>query len=393
MSQQPDHSNLDIMTRLAHEGRHPDQQFGFVNPPVIHGSTVLYPDLETMQAGGQPYTYGRRGNPTSRSLEEALTELEGGAGSVLLPSGLAACSTALLSVLNSGDHLLMIDSVYEPVRHLCDTVLVRMGITTTYYDPLIGADISSLITPQTRAIYVEAPGSLTFEMPDIAAIVAAAKTAGLRLLMDNTWATPVFFRPLDHGFDLSISAGTKYLVGHSDAIFGSVTANAEAFGPLKETHGSLGLCASPDDIFLALRGLRTLGVRLQRHQDSALKVARWLTGRPEVKRVLHPALPGHPGHALWARDFTGSSGLFSFVTEEAPFAAVKALLNGLKLFGLGYSWGGFESLAILSKPARIRTASEWTEKGHLIRLHIGLEDAGDLIADLEAGLDRFSAAT
>ncbi|ODN70326.1 cystathionine beta-lyase [Methylobrevis pamukkalensis] len=378
-------------TRLAHAGRWPREQHGFVNPPVYHGSTVTFPDVETMLSGRQRYVYGRRGNPTAAGLESALTELEGAAGTVLVPSGLAAVSTALLSCLSAGDHLLMIDTAYHPTRHLCDTTLKRYGIETSYFDPLVGEGIAALIRPETKAVYLEAPGSLTFEMPDIPAIAAAAKARGLTLLMDNTWATPLFFRPLEHGIDLSIAAGTKYLVGHSDVMMGTVSASAAAWPALKATHGNLGLCAGPDDIYLALRGLRTMGVRLARHQESALAVAAWLADRPEVARVLHPGLAGDPGHAIWARDFAGACGLFSFVTRKAPLDAVKAMLDGLELFGLGYSWGGFESLAIVSDPRTTRSATTWTDEGHLIRLHIGLEDTDDLIADLAAGLERFSA--
>lgn len=386
-----DSQNVAIGTRLAHGGRDPRRQYGFVNPPVYHGSTVTFPDLDTMLRGAQPYHYGRRGSPTIDALASLLAELDGAAGAVLLPSGLAAITTALLSVVGAGDHLLMTDSCYQPGRHFCETVLRRMGVETTYYDPGVGAGIEALVRPATKAILLESPGSQTFEMQDVPAIVAVAKRHGIRTIADNTWATPLFFRPLDLGVDIALMAGTKYVVGHSDAMFGSIAANAQSFPLVKQAHGALGLCVGPDDINLALRGLRTMQVRLERHQASALRLARWLETRPEVARVIHPALESHPGHAIWKRDFTGSSGLFSFVTRPSSMKAVAAMLDGLALFGLGYSWGGFESLAIWADPRKSRTATEWSEPGHLIRLHVGLEDPADLQADLAAGLDRFAA--
>ncbi|HUG62886.1 MAG TPA: cystathionine beta-lyase, partial [Methylomirabilota bacterium] len=345
----------------------------------------------TMLSGKQPYVYGRRGTPTVDALASLLAELDGAAGVMLAPSGLSAVSTALLSVLGAGDHLLVTDSVYQPTRHLCQTVLSRLGIETTYYDPLIGAGIETLIRPNTKAIMMESPGSQTFEVQDVPAIVDVARRRGVRTVVDNTWATPLFFRPLDLGVDIALMAGTKYVGGHSDVMLGTIAANAEAFPALKQVHGSLGLCVGPDDINLSLRGLRTMKVRLDRHRSSAIEVAAWLGGRPEVARVLHPGLPGDPGHALWSRDFTGSSGLFSFVTTPCSFEAVRAMLDGLELFGLGYSWGGFESLAIVADPRKSRSATRWGDPGHLIRLHIGLEDPADLIADLTAGLDRLRA--
>lgn len=383
----------ETATRLSHGGRRPREQHGFVNPPVYHGSTVTFPDVDTMLSGRQRYVYGRRGNPTSDGLESLVAELEGAAGAVLAPSGLAAVSVALLSCLTSGDHLLMTDTAYQPTRHFCDKVLTRFGIETTYYDPTIGAGIAALFRPETRAVFTEAPGSQTFEMQDIPAIAGVAAAHGATVLMDNTWATPLFFRPLDHGVDLSIQAGTKYFVGHSDVMLGTVAASPRAWPALKAMHGDLGQCIGPDDAYLALRGMRTLEVRLARHQASALTIADWLAGRPEVARVLHPARPDDPGHAIWKRDFSGSSGLFGFVTRPAPLGAVKAMLDGLELFGLGYSWGGFESLAIVADPRKYRTATTWDEPGHLVRLNIGLEDPRDLIADLADGLDRFTAFT
>lgn len=379
-------------TLLAHKGRHPRDQHGFVNPPVYHGSTVTFPDVATMLSGRQRYTYGRHGSPTTDALEEVLAALEGAEGVVLCPSGLSAVTTAILAVAGAGDHILVVDSVYSPARRFCDGMAKRLGIETTYYDPALGADIESLIRPNTRAIYTETPGSLTFELQDIDALAAVARRHDLLVVTDNTWATPLLYKPLAHGADISLMAGTKYVVGHSDVLIGTVAAGPRAWKQLKEVRTDLGLSVGPDDVNLSLRGLRTMAVRLARHQESGIAVARWLEDRPEVARVLHPALPSHPQHALYARDFTGASGLFSFVTRPAPMKAVAAMLDGLAYFGLGYSWGGFESLAIVADPKKIRTATSWADDGHLIRLHIGLEDPADLIADLETGFARFNAA-
>lgn len=386
MSAPAKNSPQGLSTRLAHAGRSPDAHDGFVNPPVFHASTVLFPDTETMITGKQKYHYARRGNPTTDSLEDALCELEGAAGVKLASSGLNAISVALLSCLSSGDHLLITDSAYAPTRHLCETTLRRLGVEVDYYDPTIGAGISALFRPNTRAIMTEAPGSLTFEMQDIPAIVAAARAIDAFVLMDNTWATPCFFRPLDHGVDLSIQAGTKYIVGHSDAMLGTVAAGPRAWERLEETHGALGMHVAPDDVFLGLRGLRTMKVRLDRHMESALTVATWLQQRPEVAQVRYPALAGDSGHELWRRDFTGASGLFAFdFVEGTSDQAARAFLDALTLFGLGYSWGGFESLAIPVRLKGARSATPLPEGGPSIRLHIGLEDVADIQTDLEAG--------
>ena len=371
-------------TRLAHAGRDKSLTGPFVNPPVIHASTVLYDTVDQMQDGRQRYTYGRHGTPTSDALEAAVSEIEGAAGTVLCPSGLAASTVALLSCLSAGDRILIVDNVYGPVRRFAGSILARFGIETVYFDPAIGAGIEALFTDNTRAVYLEAPGSLTFEMQDVPAIAAVAHGHNATVLFDNTWATPIYFRPLDFGVDISIHAATKYLGGHSDVMLGTVAANAAAWPKLKETHKFLGIQVAPDDIFLGMRGLRTLAVRLERHYASALKVAGWLAGRPEVSRVLYPPLPSDPGHALWKRDMSGGCGLFGMVMRGWSEEQAKQFIDGLKLFGIGASWGGFESLAILAHVTWGRTAVPWKAEGPLIRLHIGLEDPDDLIADLEA---------
>jgi len=376
-------------TRIVSEGRMSDSHFGAVNTPVYRASTILYPDLAAIKANSQPYTYGRRGTPSTRSFEEAISALEGAARTVSVTSGVQAIGLAILSVCSAGDHLLMVDSCYEPTRTLCDRTLKRFGIQTSYYAP--GDDIGAHLKPNTRAVFCESPGSLTFEVQDIPAITKAAHahdngSGGAAVLMDNTWATPLFFRPLDHGVDLSIQAATKYIGGHADVMLGYVAANEKHAGRLHQVHGDLGLYASGDDCFLGLRGLRTLAVRLARHQETGLALARWLQARPEVARILHPALPGDPGHALWKRDFSGSCGLFGVVLKPVSEVQLAAFVDGLQHFGIGYSWGGFESLII---PAHIRrTVRPFEAEGPVLRIHAGLEDAGDLIADLEKGLER-----
>jgi cysteine-S-conjugate beta-lyase len=382
-------------TRVVNAGRDPGLYHGFVNPPVYHASTVLYASAEDFLARRAKYQYGRRGTPTSEALEAALRELEGPqcAGVALLPSGLAAISVALLSAVKAGDHLLVTDSVYGPTRTFCDRILARFGITTSYYDPVIGKSIGALMQQNTRAVFLESPGSLTFEMQDISAIAEVAHQHGALVLMDNTWASPLYYRPLDHGVDLSIQAGTKYIGGHADVMLGTVAANADALARLKETVFLSGLCVGPDDVYLGLRGLRTLAVRLERHYRSGLAVAGWLERRPEVLRLLHPAMESHPGHALWKRDFHGASGLFSIVLRPVPQKAVHAFLDSLDLFGIGASWGGYESLAIPFDCAGVRTATHWEPGGPTLRLHIGLEAVEDLIADLERGFAALAAAS
>jgi cystathionine beta-lyase len=390
----PAHPAFKPATRLVVGGRDPAANHGFVNPPVHHVSTVLYPTAEDFLTRRARYLYGRRGTPTSEALEDALRALEGPgcAGVALLPSGLAAISTALLAVLKAGDHLLVTDSVYQPTRKFCDGMLKRYGVTATYYDPLVGAGIAALIQPNTRAVFVEAPGSLSFEIQDVPAIAAAAHAKDAVVLMDNTWATSLYFRAFEKGVDLSIQAATKYIGGHSDVMLGTVSANKATWERLADTVHALGLCVGPDDVYLGLRGLRTMGVRLAHHHQAGMKVARWLAERPEIACVLHPALESCPGHALWRRDFSGASGLFSIVFKPVAQTAVNAFLNELTLFGIGASWGGFESLAIPFDCAPIRTATKWAPGGPTVRIHIGLEEIDDLIGDLQRGFAAFAAA-
>lgn len=373
---------LKVETDLVVAGRDPHAHFGFVNPPVYHGSTVLYPDVKTLKSRNQPYVYGRRGTPTTTALETAIDTLEGSAGTALTPSGMNAISTALLSVVKSGDHVLVTDSVYQPTRLFCNTVLARLGVETEYYDPLIGGGIKDLMRPETSVVFTESPGSQTFEMQDIPAIADIAHKAGACVMMDNTWATALNYKPLDFGVDLSIQAGTKYIVGHSDVMMGAISANAHYWPALHETHNTLGLCLGPDDVYLAQRGLRTMKVRLDHHEAAALEIAAWFEARPEVARVLHPGLASHPQHALFKRDFKGSSGLFSLVLNPVSEPALHAFLDALTLFGMGYSWGGYESLVVPFDCSSYRTATKPEFEGPTLRFHIGLESTDDLKADI-----------
>jgi cystathionine beta-lyase len=392
LSPPKDLSRFGPRTQLVHAGRNPAEQHGFVNTPIYRGSTVLYPNAEDFMHRRARFPYGTKGTPTTEALETAWRQLSGAAGTILAPSGLAAVTVALMSCLKAGDHLLVVDSVYRPTRQFCDGVLRQFGVETTYYDPLIGADIERLFRPNTTAVFTEAPGSQSFEMQDIPAIAEAAHRRGLTVLMDNTWATPLFFPPHEHGVDLAIEAGTKYCSGSSDLLLGLVSANEHAWPALRRTFDSFSICAGPEDVFLALRGLRTMALRLKEHEKQGLEMARWLEARPEVERVLHPAFPSCPGHALWKRDFKGSTGLFSIVLKPAPQEAVAAMIDGLELFGIGASWGGFESLIIPFDCASYRTATEWRPPGPALRLHIGLEDLDDLKRDLEAGFARLRSA-
>ena len=364
-------------------GRMSEEHFGAVNTPVYRASTILYPDYATLKANALPYTYGRRGTPTSRSFESAISALEGAARTVVLPSGLNACAVAILAVCSAGDHLLVVDTVYEPTRQFCDTELKRFGVETDYYAPT--EDIAPLLKPNTKAVFCESPGSLTFEVQDIPAIAKAAHAIGAAVLIDNTWATPVLFPALSFGADLSIQAATKYVGGHADVMLGYISANEAHAARLTQFHGRMGLFAGGDDTWLGLRGLRTLPTRLKRHQETALALVHWLARRPEVSRILYPALPTDPGHAIWKRDFKGANGLFGVVLKPVPERAIAALIDGLQHFGIGYSWGGFESLIL---PAHIKRTKTSIPEGPVLRIHAGLEDVADLIADLEAGLQR-----
>jgi cystathionine beta-lyase len=383
-------------TRIVNAGRNPKANHGIVNPPVYRASTVVFPSLKALEeASSDPFNgvyYGRFGTPTTFAFEDAVAELEGGKRSIATSSGLAAITATLLAFLDAGDHLLMVDSVYAPTRRFCDQMLARLGIETTYYDPCIGSGISDLLRKNTRVVFLESPGSLSFEMQDVAAIAEAAHSVGAKVVLDNSWATPLLFRPFENGVDISIQAATKYIVGHADAMLGTITTTDEAFLPVRRSVALLGCCSSPDDCYLGLRGLRTLSVRLARHQETGLRIARWLAARPEVARILHPALEGAPGHAIWKRDFSGACGLFGVVLNETPARAVAAMLDGLELFAMGYSWGGFESLILLTQPQEVRSVTTWEAPGPTLRIHAGLEDADDLIADLDAGFRRLNAA-
>lgn len=380
-------------TLLVAGGRDPEHNHGVVNPPIYRASTILYPNVAAFEAPRElrGVYYGRGGTPTTFALEDAIAALEGAAGAVITGSGKTAVAQALMTFLQAGDHLLMADSAYAPTRQLCDRVLARFGVETTYYDPLIGAGVEALMRPNTKVVFTESPGSLTFEVQDVPAIAAVAHARGAVVMLDNTWATPLYFKAIAHGVDISIQAATKYVGGHSDLLMGIAAANEEHYPRLRRGMQDLGCYASPDDCALALRGLRTLSVRLERHHQNALRLAAWLQARPEVERVLYPALPGDPGHALWRRDFSGACGLFGILLKPCPDAAWHALIEGLALFGLGASWGGYESLIMPNRPEHYRTATRWDPSCPSIRIHAGLEDPNDLISDLEAGFERLGA--
>lgn len=386
-------------TAIVHSGRHPERHEGAVNPPVFHASTILSKTVEEYRRKRKDWMreapgtyYGRYGTPTIEALQEAIATLEGGHRCVVYPSGLAACSGALLAFLAAGDHLLMSDSVYGPTRNLASGILKRFGVSTTFFDPLAGRGIEALIRPETRVIYLESPGSLTFEVQDVPAIAESARRRGIAVIMDNTWGA-LHFKPFAHGVDVSVQAATKYIVGHSDAMLGAVTCTREAWPKLRSVTYELGQTAGPDDVYLAQRGLRTLAVRLKQHWQTGVALAEWIARQPEVERVLHPALPGDPGHALWKRDFTGACGLFGVVLRESiSDRALCAMIDGLELFGIGASWGGFESLIVPFNPAEARTATRWPHKGPCFRVHAGLENVDDLIADLGAGFARLRTA-
>ncbi|MGE5103952.1 MAG: cystathionine beta-lyase [Betaproteobacteria bacterium] len=382
-------------TEVAHLGRDPRRFLGTVNTPVFRASTILFDnvaDLERASRGEYPgVSYGLHGLPTVSDLAASLATLEGGHAALMVPSGLAATTFPLLALVKPGDHVLVTDAVYGPTRRFCDNHLRRLGVAVDYYDPRLGADIVRAFRPDTSVVFVESPGSLTFEVQDVPAIVHVAHQRGARVILDNTWATPLGFRAFEHGVDVSVHAATKYIGGHSDVLLGAVIANADTFAPLQRLWTDMGITPSPDDCYLALRGLRTLAVRLARHHASAMEITAWLSARPEVRDVLYPPLPGDRGHALWQRDFRGGSGLFGVVLQPVDAARVARMLDGMRLFGLGWSWGGFESLIIPTWPERARTATTWNPGGPSLRLQIGLEDAQDLIADLEDAFARLRA--
>jgi cystathionine beta-lyase len=385
-------------TIIVNAGRDPESNHGIVNPPVYHASTIIHPTMEKLayvrDHRWEPgvYSYGRHGTPTHEAFETAVAAVEGGYRCVSTSSGLAAINAAILSFVKAGDHILMVDSAYGPARRFCDAFLKRFGVETTYYDPMIGAGIADLIRDNTKIVYTESPGSHSFEVQDIPAISKAAHDAGAVVIIDNTWSGGVYFQAFEHGVDVSVQAATKYVVGHSDAMMGTITVNEEHWRTVRQQTAEMGAAPGPDDVYLAMRGLRTISVRLQRHYESGLKLAKWLQDRPEVIKVLHPALPGTPGHEFWKRDFTGASGLFSIVLKQCPRDAVAAFIEGLELFGMGASWGGFESLILPSGLESLRTATKWNPGGPTVRLHVGLEDPDDLIADLENGFAKYNAA-
>ena len=384
-------------TRLVHAGRDPEKNFGIVNPPVYRASTILYPTVaefeNRLERKYTSFYYGINGTPTTLALTDSLAEISGGHRSLVTSSGLSAIAQALTAFLRQGDHLLITDTVYRPTREFCTSVLARFGVEVTFYDPHIGAEIDALMRPNTRVVYAESPGSLTFEVQDIPAIARVSHERGAVVMFDNTWATPLNFRAFEHGADIEIQAATKYLAGHSDLLMGVITARTEElFRRAKDGLVVFGDCVSPDLCYETLRGLRTLAVRLRCHERTALEVAQWLTQRPEVARVLHPALPDDPGHKLWKRDFAGASSLFGVLLRTSSDRAVAAMLEGLRLFKIGASFGGFESLVMPARPSESRTVRLWREPGIMVRLHVGLEAVEDLIADLQAGFDRLNAA-
>ncbi|WP_342363778.1 cystathionine beta-lyase [Terrarubrum flagellatum] len=375
-------------TLLIHAGRDPRHQQGAVNPPIMRASTIIFDTMEAYDRRKELFydgvSYGLYGTSTAHALSAAIAELEGGSRTVLTGSGTAAIALALTAILQRGDHVLVADSAYQNTRTFCDTTLAKFGVETSYYDPTIGAGVEALIRPNTRAIYMESPGSLTFEVQDVPAIASIARRRGIVTLIDNSWASPLYCKPLQLGVDVSIQPATKYLSGHSDVLLGAVTTRDEAlFKAIKDIAGRFGSNAAPDDCYLVLRGMRSLAVRMERHQANGLALARWLEGRPEVARVLHPSLPDDPGHEIWRRDFKGASGLFGVLLRSDSRDAIACMIERCRLFKIGSSWGGFESLIVPGYPQKARTARPWTERGFLLRFHAGLEDAGDLIIDLE----------
>lgn len=382
-------SSLGRDTVLSHCGRNPAAHSGTVNTPVYRASTILFPTLAALDAKEVTrLRYGRRGTPSTHALEDAVCALEGAARAMVAPSGVSAISVVLMTYAEPGAHFLVVDSSYGPTRKFCSQLLEKFGVQTTYYDPSLGAEIETLIRPETKLIWMESPGSQTFEVQDVAAITEVAKRHGITTAIDNTWSGGYFFQPLSLGVDISLQAGTKYISGHSDLMLGTLACTEAAYEPLRETYLRFGHCISADDAFLALRGLRTLAVRMRQHHASGLEIAQWLQDQPEVLRVMHPALPSNPYHALFAKQFSGASGLFGFVIAETDRVRLARMFDGFTLFGMGSSWGGFESLMTPSNPAMYRTASTWAPGGQTIRMHVGLEDPRDLIGEIRAGLDR-----
>lgn len=389
----PDSSSLADKTRAIVRGRAPEDHHGVVNTPVYRASTVLHPTVEAFEQRHDPsnkqrVVYGLLGTPSTFDLEEVIADLEGGHDAVLLPSGLAAITTALTTFLEPGDHVLIADTVYWPNRMFCDEHLRRLNVDVEYYDPMLGAKIASRIRPATKVIFLESPGSLTFEVQDIPAITAVARAHGVTTILDNTWATPVFLKPFSLGIDVSVHAATKYLSGHSDIMMGVIVSAEHVAQAVRRTHRLFGQTASPDDAYTTLRSVRTLSTRLKAHETTGVALAEWLSARDEVDRVLHPALPEHPGHEFWKRDYLGACGLFGVVLKPCRREQLLNMVNGMQLFGIGASWGGYESLMIPSYPDRYRTATEWTVQGQVLRVHAGLEDLDDLLRDLDAGFAR-----
>lgn len=375
-------------TQLEHLGRASTEHYGSVNIPTYRASTALFETLKDFRAQTQKMTYGRRATPSSDALCETITALEGGTKCYLTPSGLSAISCAILASVSAGEHLLVADNVYDPTRAFCDDILPRFNIAVSYYDPTDLQAVRDLWQENTKAIFTESPGSLTFEIQDIPAISDFAHSKGGCVILDNTWATPLFFQPFDKGVDISLSAATKYLCGHADLLLGTIVVNKKFQPKVARTHQRMGLCASGDDIFLTLRGLRTLDVRLERHEKTAKRLAEFLLDRPEVAQVMHPALPHHPQHDLWKRDFQGATGLFAFRLKPVSEEQLAKMFDGFALFAMGYSWGGFESLIIPATP--LRTACAIDNSAPLVRIHAGLEDEDDLLEDLRAGLERLA---
>lgn len=389
MESRKDISKFEVSTRLTMLGRNPEEQAGFVNAPLYKGSTIIYRTVEDLELRRQRFAYGTAGSPTIANLEDAWTHLTGAAGTVLSPSGLGSIALALLSMTKAGDHVLIPDSIYRPSRRFCDTLLARFGVQTSYYDPLIGEGIQQLIRPNTSVIFMESPGSRSMEVQDLPAIVGVARKSGIKTILDNTWATPLLFSAHAHGVDISVEAGTKYLGGHSDILLGLASANETSWPALRATYDAMAMLPGADDCVLALRGMRTMHLRLREAEKKALDLATWLKGRPEVKRVLHPAFEDCPGHQIWKRDFKGSSGLFSVLlggrfTREN----VKNMLENMSVFCMGFSWGGYESLIVPFNCETYRTVTEWKPQGPALRIQVGLEDIDDLKHDLGLAFER-----